>query len=113
MSTSLLLFLRCNKMNEKNYKKRLDFQQKIISRQSEQIEYLKLENDKLKQKLKEKDDTIASVEPMIKEMTESSKEHKRLNNEYKKLVQELRQMKKILNKEAFKNRWWLVKLLIK
>lgn len=100
-------------MNEKNYKKRLDFQQKVISKKSEEIESLKLENEKLKQKLKEKDEIIASVEPMRKEMTENTKEHKRLKNEYKSLIQELRQMKKALNKDVFKNRWWLVKLLIK
>lgn len=100
-------------MNEKNYKKRLDFQQKVISKKSEEIEYLKLENEKLKKRLKEKDEMIASVEPMRKEMTENVKEHKRLKNEYQSLIQELRQMKKALNKEVFKNRWWLVKLLIK
>lgn len=100
-------------MNEKNYKKRLDFQQTVISKKSEEIESLKLENEKLKQKLKEKDEIIASVEPMRKEMTENAKEHKRLKNEYQSLIRELRQMKKALNKEVFKNRWWLVKLLIK
>lgn len=100
-------------MNEKNYKKRLDFQQNIISKKSEEIESLKLENEKLKQKLREKDELIASVEPMRREMAESIKEHKRLNNKYKTLIQELRQMKKALNKEVFKNRWWLVKLLIR
>lgn len=100
-------------MNEKNYKKRLDFQQTVISKKSEEIESLKLENEKLKQKLKEKDEIIASVEPMRKEMTENVKEHKRLKNEYQSLIQELIQMKKTINKEVFKNRWWLVKLLIK
>jgi Tfp pilus assembly protein PilO len=100
-------------MNEKNYKKRFDFQQNIISNKSEEIKSLKLENEKLKQELKEKDEIIASVEHMRKEMTESVKEHKRLKDEYKNLIQELRIMKNSLNKEVFKNRWWLVKLLIK
>lgn len=100
-------------MNEKNYKKRLDFQQKIIFSKSEEIESLKLENEKLQQKLKEKDEIIASVDSIRSEMIESVKEHKRLKKEYRGLIQELRQMKSILNKEVFKNRWWLVKLLIK
>lgn len=100
-------------MNEKSYKKRLDFQQKVISKKSEEIESLKLENEKLKQKLKEKDEIITSVESMRKEVTESAKEHKRLKSEYRKLIQELRQMKMAMNKEVFKNRWWLVKFLIK
>lgn len=101
------------RMNEKSYKKRLDFQQNIISKKSEEIEFLKSENEKLKQKIKEKDELIASVEPMRKEMAENIEKHKNLNSKYKNLIQELRQMKKALNKEVFKNRWWLVKLLIK
>ena len=100
-------------MNDKSYKKRLDFQQKVIFKKSEEIESLKSENEKLKQKLKEKDEIINSVEPMRMEMAENEKEHKRLQNEYRNLIQELRQMKRALDKEVFKNRWWLVKLLIK
>lgn len=100
-------------MNEKNYKKRLDFQQKVISRKSEENESLRLENEKLKQKLKEKDEIIASVDIMRNEMTENVKEHNRLKSEYQGLIQELRQMKKALNKEVFGNWWWLVRLLIK
>jgi Tfp pilus assembly protein PilO len=100
-------------MNESNYKKRLDFQQKVISRKSEEIESLQLENEKLKQKLKEKEEIIASVDSMRKEMAENAKEYKRLKNEYSALMQELRQMKKAMDKEFFKNRWWLVRLLIK
>ena len=100
-------------MNEKGYKKRLDFQQKVISKKSEEIESLKLENEKLKHKIKEKDELIASVDTMRIEMTENIKEHKKLNKKYKKLIQELRLMKKAMNKEFFKNRWWLVKFLIK
>lgn len=100
-------------MNEKNYKKRLDFQQNVISRKSKEVETLRLENEKLKEKLKEKDELIASVESIRKEMAENVREHKRLQNEYQGLIKELRQMRNILNKEAFNNRWWLIKLLIK
>ena len=100
-------------MNEKNYKKRLDFQQRMISNKSEEIELLKLENEKLKQQIKEKDELISSIEPMRKEMEESVKEHKKLKEQYQSLIQELRLMKNAMNKEVFKNRWWLIKLLIK
>ena len=74
---------------------------------------MKLENEKLNQKLKEKDEIIASIEPMRKEMIESIKEHQRMQNEYRDLVQELRQMKKIMNVTVYKGRWRLVKWLIK
>lgn len=100
-------------MNVKNYQKRLDFQQKMISRQSDQIDSLKSEIEKLNLKLQEKDEIINSVEHLRKEMTENVQEQKRLKNEYKQLVQELKKMKEIINQEVYKNRWWLIKLLIK
>ncbi len=100
-------------MNEKNYKKRLDFQSQMISRQSQQIDTLKLKIETLELKLKEKDEIISSVEPMRREMTENIKEHKRLKNKYRKLVDELKQMKKIMNVTVYKGKWRLVKWLIK
>lgn len=93
-------------MNEKKYQKRFELQQKMISRQSEEIEKLKLE-------LKEKDEIINSVAPLKKELSENVEEYKRLKNEYKSLVNELRKMKEILNQTIYKGRWNLVKLLIK
>ena len=100
-------------MNEKKYNKRLEFQQKMISRQSEQIDNLKSEIETLKIKLIEKDEIINAIEPMRKEMAESIKEHRSLTEQYKKLVEELQQMKKIINQEVYKNKWWLIKFLIK
>lgn len=100
-------------MNGNSYKKRFEFQSKMITRQSEQIELLKLEVQKLEQKLKEKDEIITSVEPMRKEMAENIKEYKRLKNEYKKSVEELKKMKKIINQTVYKGRWKLIKFLIK
>jgi predicted RNase H-like nuclease (RuvC/YqgF family) len=100
-------------MNEKNYKKRLDFQQKMISRQSKQIDNLKSENEELKSKLIEKDKIINTIEPMRKEMAESIEEHHRLKDQYKNMIDELKQMKNIINQEVYKNRWWLIKWLIK
>lgn len=100
-------------MNEKGYKKRLDFQQKMISRQSEQIESLKLQNEKLKLELQEKDNIIASVEPMRKELAKNVSESKRYKEEFKALVQEVRKMKDIVNKDVYKGRWKIVKFLIR
>lgn len=100
-------------MNEKNYKKRLDFQGQIISRQSQQIDALKLKVEKLEGKIKEQNAVISSVEPMRKEMTENIKEYRNLKNQYKTLVQELKQMKEIMNVTVYKGKWRLVKWLIK
>lgn len=100
-------------MNEKQYKKRLGFQQKMISRQAEQIESLKVENESLKLKLQEKDEMINSVTPLKNELTNNVNEVKKCKEEYKRLVKELRKMKEILNQTVYKGRWRLIKWLIK
>ena len=101
------------KMNEKKYKKRLEFQQKMISRQSEQIESLKSEIENLKLKYKEKDETINSVSNLRNELTENINEVKKHKEEYKSLIEELKKMKEIINQEVYRGRWRLVKFLIK
>lgn len=101
------------KNNKNKYEKRLAFQQKMITRQSEQIEKLKFENEKLNNKLVEKDKIIDSVALLRKELSENVNATKKYKEQYKTLIQELKDMKKILNKEVYKNRWWLVKWLLK
>lgn len=100
-------------MNEKSYKKRLEFQQKIISRQSEQIESLKLQIEKLKIECKEKNEIINSVTPLRNELTENVNEIKKYKKEYIKLIQELKKMKKIVNQKVYRGRWKIVRWLIK
>lgn len=104
-----------NEKNYKNYKKRFDFQQNIISKKSEEIESLNAEIVKLRLQIEEKDNVIASIEPMRVELTENIKEHKRLKEEYKSLINELKMMKKIMTQEVYKSQWkWkLIKFLIK
>lgn len=100
-------------MNEKNYKKRLEFQQKMLSHQSEQIDGFKVEIEKLKQKLKEKDEIINSVSSLREELSQNVTEVKKCKKQYKDLIDELKQMKKIINEEIYRNRWWLIKFLIR
>ena len=100
-------------MNEKNLKKRLEFQQKMISRQSTKIKSLESQIDKLQNELKERDEVINSVTPLRKELTKNVNEIKEYNKQYEKLIQELKTMKNIMNQEVFKKRWWLIKFLLK
>ena len=111
----LILAYEVQIMNGKNkrYEKRLAFQQKMINRQSEQIENFKNEIGKLNNKLIEKDEIINAIEPMRKEMANNLKEQKKLKEEYKSLIDELKKMKKIINKDVYRKRWWLIKWLIK
>lgn len=100
-------------MNERTYKKRLDFQKNLITRQSGEIESLKKEIENLKLKLVEKDKIINSVSSLKEELSQNVEEVKKYKNEYRTLIEELRKMKEIINQEVYKNRWWLVKLIIK
>lgn len=100
-------------MNEKKYEKKFEFQQKMISRQSEQIEELKLQNAKLKLELEKKDEIINSVASLKDELIQNAEEVKKYKEDYKSLIDELRKMREILNQDVYKGRWKLVKFLIK
>ena len=113
MSTSPFYFEVYKIMNEKNYKKRLEFQQKMISRQSEEIESLKLQNEKLKLELQEKDEVINSVTHIREELAKNVAESKKYKEEYGRLIKELKDMKEIINQEVYRGRWNLVRFLIK
>ena len=63
--------------------------------------------------IKEKDNVINSIEPMRKELSQNVAEIKKGKERYNALIEELKMMKSIMNKEVFKNRWWLIKLLLK
>lgn len=100
-------------MNEKNYKKRLDFQEKLLSKKTEEIESLKLENERLKLIIEEKEEVINSVSFLKDELTKNVDEIKAYKKQYESLVKELKDMKKIMNQEVFKGRWKLIRFLIK
>ncbi len=100
-------------MIEKRYKRKIEFQEKLIKRQSEQIEELKLQNQKLELKCKEKDEMINSVSFLREELKQNVAEIKKHKEEYKSLVDELKNMREIVNKEVYKGRWKLVRFLIK
>ena len=100
-------------MDEKRYKKKLEVQQKIISRQSKQIEDLESQVQKLKLELKDKDEIINSITPLRNKLLKSVADADDCKRQYKELVNELRKMKDVFNQEVFKGRWRLVKLLIK
>ena len=100
-------------MNERNYKKRLDFQQKVISKKTEKIESLELENKRQRLELEEKDKVINSITPLRDELIENINEIKKYKKEYEQLILELKKMKNITDCEAYKNKWWLIKLFLK
>lgn len=100
-------------MNENSYKKRLQFQSNMISRQSEQIDSLKTKIEKLELELLKKDEIINSVSSMREELIQNVAEVKKCKKQYKSLIEEVRKMKEILNQTIYKGRWRLIKFLIK
>lgn len=100
-------------MKEKKYEKKLELQEKIISRQSEHIEKLNAQIAKLKLEIEEKDILIISVASLKDELTKNISDVKNYKKEYKELIDELRKMKEIINQTVYKGRWWLIKFLIR
>lgn len=87
------------KMIENRYKKRYEAQTKIVTRQREEIESLKLKNEELERECEKKDELISSIEPM--------------RSELKELIDELKEMKTIANKKLYKGRWKIIRFLIR
>lgn len=100
-------------MNEKKYNKKIENQEKMISRQSEQIELLNAQIAKLKLEIEEKDNMINSIAYLKDELIQKNKDIDKYKEQFRKLIEELRQMKKIINLEVYKGRWNLIKFLIR
>lgn len=100
-------------MNEKKYKKKYELQKKLILRQSEQINALKLQIEALNAELKEKDEIINSTYSFRNELKKKIDDVEKYKEEYVKLIKELRKMKEIINQEVYKGKWKLVRFLIK
>ena len=98
---------------EINYKKKYEFQKNITSRQQKQIEDLKSQIAKLEVECKEKDKIIHSVDSLRTELAENIKDVKAKKAEFESLVKELKEMKSDMNEIVFKNRWKLIRLLMK
>lgn len=96
-----------------DYKKRFEFQKKINLRQSEEIESLKTQIDALVAICDEKDKVIESVDFLRTELTENVNEIKKKKKEYEQLIDEIKNMKKVMNQEVFNNKWSLIRFLIK
>ena len=100
-------------MSEKKNKRRIEFQEKVILRQSDEIDSLKNRIKELEYECKEKDELIHSVDSLRKELSDINAELKGKKNEYDRLINELKKMKYVINQTFFKGRWKLINWLIK
>lgn len=93
--------------------KRSDMKDRIIKRQSEEIDSLKLKIEQLNLDSDKKDELIMSVESFRNEMDEILKDIDDKRDKYQNLVDELFEMRKAMDEEVFNGRWKLVRWLIK
>lgn len=86
---------------------------RIIKRQIDEIDSLKKKIANLEIDCKDKDEIIRSIDTLRVDFKETIDDIKRKGEAYDKLIDELTEMKKVMNEEVFKGRWNLVRLLIK
>ena len=99
--------------DKKRYERKFEFQKKLISKQSEQIDELKSRIQELELKCEEKDKEIMSVSSLKEELEKNVDEIKEYRKCYMKLLEEIRTMKEVINKEIYKGKWSIIKFLIK
>lgn len=94
-------------------KKRDDVKRKLIKRQADEIASLKSQIDRLDIDNKNKDELLHSVDSLREELEQVIESIRSKEAEYDELISDLRLMRKAFDREVFKNRWWIVKRLIK
>lgn len=94
-------------------KRRLESRNRTIRSQADNINKLREEIDKLSISLAEKDELIMSVDFLYNEINEALEEIKEERDRYRKLNADLLEMRKIMNKEVFRGRWNLIRLLMR
>lgn len=85
----------------------------IIKSQADEIRRLKDKVAKLEEENKQKDDTIASVEPMSDMLQKEIDEVRGKKKEYDRIISDLKEMRNVFNKEVFKGRWNIIKFLMR
>lgn len=100
-------------MKKKNFERKYELQKTVIAHQTKQVSLLKEQVEKLKQEIEEKNELINSIEPLKIELADNIAEHKRLREQYNKLIEDLKKMKEIMNQEVYRGRWRLIRFLIK
>ena len=97
----------------KKRNRKSDVKSRIIERQTNEIESLKNKISELEIDCKDKDEIINSIDSLRIELDETVQSLKKKGEVYDRIIGELKEMKKIMNKEVFKGRWNIIRLLLK
>lgn len=94
-------------------RKKQDLKSRTIQRQANQIKDMQKEINRLETRCKEQEEEIGSMAYMHDEMASLISELREKVKEYNSHLDEIKKMKAVFNKDLFKGRWSLVKLLVK
>ena len=94
-------------------KKKSDLKGRIITRQVDEINSLKKKISSLEIDSAKKDEIIHSIDTIRDDLSETANELKGKKEEYDELVEELMQMRNVMNQTVFNGRWKLIRLLLK
>ena len=100
-------------MRNKRGRTKSDTKRKLIKRQADEIASLQSQIDRLDIDNKNKDELLHSVDSLREELEQVIESIRSKEAEYDELISDLRLMRKAFDREVFKNRWWIVKRLIK
>lgn len=93
--------------------KRADIKSNIIKRQANEIDELKDTIADLNITCEKKDEIINSIDGLRSDLIAVMQDLDDKKDKYDAIISELMEMKKIMNKEVFHNRWWIIRFLLK
>ena len=105
--------MKKNRRKTNRYEKKYETQKKIVLRQLDEIEKLKSSISELEIDSEKRTELIDSITDIRTELYEVIDNLSERREEYTRLIEDLRQMKIVMNQTVFKGKWRLIKLLLR
>lgn len=105
--------MKKNRRKTNRYEKKYETQKKIVLRQLDEIEKLKSSISELEIDSEKRTELIDSITDIRTELYEVIDDLSERQKEYTRLIEDLRQMKVVMNQTVFKGKWRLIKLLLR
>lgn len=105
--------MKKNRRKTNRYEKKYETQKKIVLQQLDEIEKLKSSISELEIDSEKRTELIDSITDIRTELYEVIDDLSERQKEYTRLIEDLRQMKVVMNQTVFKGKWRLIKLLLR
>ena len=105
--------MKKNRRKTNRYEKKYETQKKIVLRQLDEIEKLESSISELEIDSEKRTELIDSITDIRTELYEVIDDLSERREEYTRLIQDLRQMKMVMNQNVFKGKCRLIKLLLR